>query len=181
MRKYLMLTTVALVGLLALSAGAITTYDWQSDGDSTAGYMVYLYYNSGSTLPTQIGPGGAANNGWTYSGISDSVADNGKQGINFADETFTVAASGGDVQDGYYVVTILFDGSTITPGVTQWTYLSTVAGNTPLQVSDTELPEEYTVSMTPNGWTTVVPEPGSMALFGLGLVTVLAGRKMLKK
>ena len=188
MKKYF----AALLGLLMLSGSAlgITSYGWAHDmdlGSSWDGYLVYLYASPDSSLPSDILADLSTDSNFApVSGVTDTIEDFGKSGYVYDDESFTVydpATESGDVEDGYYVVSIVFNDSSITPGVTQWTYLTSASGGTPYQADEIgSAPIKYTTTGTDNGWTTVVPEPSTLALFGLGLVTVVLGsRRYLNK
>ncbi|MDP6809190.1 MAG: PEP-CTERM sorting domain-containing protein [Kiritimatiellia bacterium] len=164
---------------------ADTTYDWGHGSDLGSGwdgYLVYLYSSSGTTLPTAINGDLSTDSGFsTVSGITDTIADGGKAGYIYTGVTFDVGATG-DVAADDYVISVVFDtGGPIVAGATQWTYLNGAIA-TPYQVADTTNPEQFATTGSGNGWTTVVPEPSSIALFGLGLITLAAGsRRYLRK
>jgi hypothetical protein len=181
--KKILIIAVAL-GLISGATLADTTYDWLHGSDLGSGwdgYAVYLYTSSSSTLPGQINADLSTDSGFSYTGVSDTIADAGKLGYVYVDGSFVVSG-GGDVAPDDYVLSVVFDASgPIVAGSTQWTYLSSVIGGTPFQAADTTNPEQYVTTGSDNGWLTVVPEPGSIALFAIGLLTLAAGsRRFLK-
>ena len=174
---------LTVLALLTGVASAATTYDWGHTGglDSWLGYVVYLYDGQSTALPTTLNADLSTDTTFALvSGITDTITDNGKSGINYRDESFSVGA-GQDVADNDYVLSIVFDTTgVITPGTTQWTYLNGVNG-TPFQAPDDESAAEFTTTGNGNGWLTVVPEPGSVALFGIGLLTLAAGSRRFRR
>lgn len=184
---------VLCVLFLAQFAGAITTYSWSSEDLSgngfSAGWIVWLF-SGDSDLPTAIYADGSTDDmddNWLGASFQNTLVDAGKSGITWDGPSFQVytAPDSGDVLAGDYVFTVLFDtAGAITPGVTQWTILDSVgaaAGNPLLTVDNQSPSASLTATGGGNGWFLVVPEPTTMSLLGLGLLTAAAGYRKLRK
>jgi hypothetical protein len=180
MRKIVFLMVFALMA--TVGTGLADTYSWLHSGDlgpTWDGYLVYLYSSSTTTLPGVMNPDLSTDSGFAQAGVQTTVYNSGPKTGYVYGSNFNVPA---DIAADDYALAIVFNtAGPIVAGSTEWAYFSTSGGSTPLQVSD-GIPGQYTTSGSGNGWSTVVPEPGSLALFGLGLLTLAAGsRRFLRK
>jgi hypothetical protein len=180
-------TLLIVVLVLAVASGATAgSYTWghgtdlQTDPSVTwqDTWLVYLYgSDTASALPTQVQADLSAG-GYSWSGASTTIQGSGQKSGQIYSSSFSVSDSGGDVGDGDYVITIAFDTSgPIVPGLTQWTTFDGAG----VPVTDSTAPGFYTTSGYGGGWATVVPEPTTWALFGLGALTLGVIRRKPKK
>ncbi len=172
MRRALLVMVMVVAFAAASQAG---TYSWahgddlQTDGSITwqDGWAVVLYNSAtDAALPTQIF-GDLTTGGAFSQGVSTVIAGSGEKSGQIYSSSFDVPS---DVSGGDFIITVAFNSTlgAITPGSTQWTTFD--SGGTP--VVESTAPGFYTTTGFGNGWTTVVPEPSTWALFGMGMITL---------
>lgn len=183
MKKTLLALTVAGVMLVAGCASAALTYTWDyvGGGDANlstwdvtvgAGWLVQMY-----TLPT-------TDPSAVMFDLAGTPTVGGSPGISVltfgATGTFVSFTTGGPgpnpaAIEGANVYSVLFNAATLGGGVGDATHAVILDAATTFMPNDGT--KSYQVGLPAGQWVPLVPEPGSIALFGLGLITLVVAHR----
>ena len=160
MRKALAISACIIACASACFGGTI---QWAFGGNLAGqgysdGWVVALFEDTGND---GFGVGGVLDANDQFVGITDTITT-GKSGQGWGT---TFGAPAGTLALGDHVFSVIFDSAVVNTGHYK------IADAAPFQLPLTDQDASYVVTSVSGSWQ-AVPEPSSVALFGLGLVTM---------
>lgn len=181
MRK--MILSVVASTFLAAGTHAAVTFDWGYTADLAVplptvqvGYFVQMYQDANSngvagvTFSQTTGTPGGTGAGDVLLGSFTSSVQKPKTSFVWSE-----LALNGDSIAGYSVYTVIFDANAIASA----TNAVIIDASPHIMVSDGI--DSYTMGSVSGGWQALVPEPGTFALLGMGLVALGARSRFRKE
>lgn len=181
MKKSLPILLLVLV-TVACQVSSAATIVWfgagvtAATGESVpfANWTIWMYESASSTtLPSQINPDGTTSQGDTLKTASATHQDTAS---SFYDNTLDNVALG--ITPTEYAFTVVFNTSTYGDMATATKYV--ILDNTPFDVPDPGVSPSFNYNAGGNAageWKALVPEPTTMALLGIGALTLAARRR----